>query len=262
MARGRWSRASSTVDKLDLNPYLSPEAAPASAVAAADPVPAPSSVAQSDRNDLSIDASPLKIADLDVDLQVGGIAYRKFQTGASTAGIRVKDGRFTADLTRMVLYRGSGRGSVTVDDNGTAPGIGLNMALAQVQIAPLAQAVIDNNRLTGTGNLNIAVTARGSSQRELINTLSGSGALSLANGQIEGVNLPALAESAAKIERDIIRTLDVSDTLNLLAHGQINKIGPLGARRERCQEPRRRPQRQQFRHPDGNLLNHQRRGAQ
>ncbi len=116
---------------------------------------------------------------------------------------------------------------MTVDDNSTAPGIGLNMALAQVQIAPLAQAVIDNNRLTGTGNLNIAVTARGSSQRELINTLSGSGALSLANGQIEGVNLPALAESAAKIERDIIRTLDVSDTLNLLAHGQINKIGPL-----------------------------------
>ena len=61
----------------------------------------------------------------------------------------------------------------------------------------------------------------------MINTLSGSGALSLANGQIEGVNLPALAESAAKIERDIVRTPDISDTLNLLAHGQINKIGPL-----------------------------------
>ncbi len=94
------------VDKLDLNPYLSPEAAPPERpVAAADPVPAPASVARSDRNDLSIDASPLKIADLDVDLQVGGIAYRKFQTGASTAGIRIKDGRFTADLTRMALYR-------------------------------------------------------------------------------------------------------------------------------------------------------------
>ena len=215
------------IDRLDPTPYLSPETTTARPVAPGGPAPAPTLAAQSDANDLAIDASPLELADIDVDLNIGSIAYRKFQIETSTAAIRVKDARFTADLSRMALYRGSGHGTVTVDGSGAAPSVGLNIALAQVQIDPLAQALIGDSRLTGTGNLDIAVTARGRSQRELINTLSGRAALSLANGQIKGVNLPALAASAAKIERDILRTLDITDTLNLLAHGQISKVGPL-----------------------------------
>lgn len=216
------------VNRIDLNPYLSPETASTNRPAAtSSPAPASLSVAQSDQNAVTVDASPLELADLDLDLNVGSIAYRRFEIGGSTVGIRVKDGRLTADLSRMALYHGTGHGKIVLDGNGAAPSVGLNVTLAQVQIEPLAQAVIENNRLTGTGDLDLAVTARGRSQRELINTLSGNAALSLANGQIEGVNLPALAASAAKIERDIIRTLDITDTLNLLAHGQINKIGPL-----------------------------------
>ena len=142
-------------------------------------------------------------------------------------GIHVKDGRLTADLSRMALYRGSGRGKVTVDGSGAVPSVGLDVTLAQVQIQPLALAAIGNNRLTGTGDLDIAVTARGNSRSEFINTLSGRGALNLANGQIQGVNLPALAESTAKIERDLIRSLNVTGALNLLAHGQITQVGPL-----------------------------------
>ncbi len=216
------------VNRIDLNPYLSPGTVSIDRPAAtSSPAPAPSSVAQNDQNVVTVDASPLELADLDLDLNVGSIAYRRLEIGASTVGIRVKDGRLTADLSRMALYRGTGHSKITLDSNGAAPSVGLNIALAEVQIDPLAQAVIENNRLTGAGSLDIAVTARGRSQRELINTLSGSAALSLANGQIKGVNLPALAASAAKIERDIIRTLDITDTLNLLAHGQITKVGPL-----------------------------------
>ena len=263
LARGLLVTGKLAVDRLDLTPYLSPETtSTARPVAPGDSAPAPSSAAQSDGNDLAIDASPLELADLDVDLNIGSIAYRKFQIETSTAAIRVKDDRLTADLSRMALYRGSGRGTVTVDGSGAAPSVGINIALAQVQIDPLAQALIGDSRLTGTGNLDIAVTARGRSQRELINTLSGRAALSLANGQIKGVNLPALAASAAKIERDIIRTLDI------YGHAQPSRPRPdqqgrsAGARRERSQEPRRRRQQQQFRHPDGNRHIHQWAGAQ
>ncbi len=176
---------------------------------------------------MSIDLSALKLADADMNLTVGAIVYRQFQIGASAGNIRVKDGRLSADLARMALYRGSGRGKVTVDGSGAVPSVGLDVALAQVQIQPLALAAIGNNRLTGTGDLDIAVTARGNSRSEFINTLSGRGALNLANGQIQGVNLPALAESTAKIERDLIRSLNVTGALNLLAHGQITQVGPL-----------------------------------
>jgi len=216
------------VDKLDLNPYLLRETAPTAQPAmAGGPVSAPSAAAQTGRSDMSIGVSPLKLADVDFDLEVGAIVYRQFQIGASAIGIRVKDGRLTAEPSRMALYRGNGRGTVTVDGSGAVPTVGLNLTLAQVQIAPLAQAATGSNQLTGTGNLDIAVTGRGTSERDFIRTLNGRGALSLANGQIEGVDLPALAQSTAKIERDFIRTLNVSDTLNLLARGQISKIAPL-----------------------------------
>lgn len=217
------------VDRLDLNPYLSPQTASTAPLGAraGGPAPASSAAAQNGRSDRSIDLSALKLANVDFDLKVGGIVYRQFQIGASAAGIHIKDGRLTADLSRMALYRGSGHGRVTVDGSGAVPAIGLDADLSQVQIQPLAQAAIGFDRLTGAGNLDIAVTARGNSQRDLIGTLSGRGAINLANGQIKGVNLPALAESTAKIERDLINSLNVTGALDLLAHGQINAIGPL-----------------------------------
>jgi AsmA protein len=217
------------VDRLDLNPYLAPQTASTTPLGApaGGPAPASSAAAQNGRSDTSIDLSALKLADVDFDLKVGGIVYRQFQIGASAVGIHVKDGRLTTDLSRMALYRGSGHGRVTVDGSGVVPNVGLDFALAQVQIQPLAQAAVGIDRLTGSGNLNIAVTARGGSRREWINSLSGRGAINLANGQIEGVNLPALAQSTAKIERDLISSLNVTGTLDLLARGQINQLGPL-----------------------------------
>ncbi len=217
------------VDRLDLNPYLSPQTASTTPLGApaGGPAPASSAAAQNGRSDMSLDFSALKLADVDCDLKAGGIVYRQFQIGASAVGIHIKDGRLTVDLSRMALYRGSGHGRVTVDGSGAVPAIGLDAALSQVQIQPLAQAAIGIDRLTGAGNLDIAVTARGNSQLELIGTLSGRGAINLANGQIKGVNLPALAESTAKIERDLINSLNVTGALNLLAHGQINAVGPL-----------------------------------
>jgi AsmA protein len=217
------------VDRLDLNPYLAPQTASTTPLGApaGGPAPESSAAAQNGSSDMSFDLSALRFADVDFDLKVGGIVYRQFQTGASAVGVHIKDGRLTADLIRMALYRGSGHGRVTVDGGGAVPTIGLDAALIQVQIQPLAQAAIGIDRLTGAGDLDIAVTARGNSRSELIGTLSGRGAINLANGQIKGVNLPALAESTAKIERDLINSLNVTGALNLLAHGQINAVGPL-----------------------------------
>jgi len=216
------------VDRIDINPYLMPATASATPPAAAGGLaPTPSAAVPNGRTGGAIDLSTLKLANIDFRLTVGGIVYHQFQIGPSAGNFRVKDGRLTAELSRMELYRGNGRGKVTVDGSGAVPSVGLDAALAQVQILPLAQATIGNGRLTGSGNLDIAVTARGGNWRDWINTLSGRGALHLANGRIEGVNLPALADSAARIGRDLISSLNVAGALNLLARGQINQVGPL-----------------------------------
>ncbi|HXP31123.1 MAG TPA: AsmA family protein [Stellaceae bacterium] len=187
------------VDKLDLNPYLPPESPQGARPAAAGgSAPASSAAAQSGWSDAPIDVSPLNLADVDLDLKVGGIVYRKYQIGASALGVHLKDGQLTGDLSQMALYQGTGHGKVTVDGSGAVPSVGINFNLAQVQIEPLAQAAMDSDRLTGTGTFDIAATGHGKSQRDIISTLNGKGAMNLANGQVKGVNLLALAENAAK----------------------------------------------------------------
>jgi AsmA protein len=216
------------IDKLDLDPYLPPALAPTAHQAAAPATrPAPLLATQAGLGNTPTGASPLKLADVDFDLDIGSITYERLQIGQSTLGLRVTDGRITADLRQLALYQGSGHGQVTVDRTSPVPSIGLDLALTGVAIEPLAQAMIGNNRFSGTGNFDIAVTARGGSSQDLIRTLSGRGRLSLVNGRINGVDLLRLAESAAKIWRDLIGTLDVAGALNLLAHGQIKGIDPL-----------------------------------
>ena len=216
------------IDKLDLAPYLPSASAPTAQPAAAPgPHPAPSPATQGGQGNALTGASPLELADVDFDLEIGSIAYERFQIGASTLGLHVRDGRISADLRRLALYQGSGHGRVTVDPTSSVPSIGLDLALMGVAIEPLAQAMVDSNRFSGTGNFDIAVSARGRSEQDLVRTLSGSGRLSLANGRIDGVDLLKLAKSAAKIWRDLIGTLDVAGALNLLAHGQIKGINPL-----------------------------------
>ena len=210
------------IDKLDLDTYLPSASAPtAQPVAAPGPHPAPSPATQGGQRNALTGASPLELADVDFDLEIGSIAYERFQIGASTLGLHVRDGRISADLRRLALYQGSGHGRVTVDPTSSVPSIGLDLALMGVAIEPLAQAMVDSNRFSGTGNFDIAVSARGRSEQDLVRSLYGSGRLSLANGRIDGVDLLKLAKSAAKIWRDLIGTLDVAGAPTARSRGSI-----------------------------------------
>lgn len=187
------------VDKLDLNPYLPPPSAASSASSSGGAASGGGGAAQSSAwSDAPIDVSPLKVADIDFSLKAGAIVYRKFEIGPSALTVRLKNGKLAADLSQMALYQGSGHGTVTLDGSGAVPAIALNFNLAKVEIGPLAEAATGSDRLSGTGAFDIAVTGRGKSQRAIIGSLNGKGDLDLANGQIKGVNLLAMAENAVK----------------------------------------------------------------
>jgi AsmA protein len=174
------------VDKLDVNPYLPPQA----------PSKAASS-GGSDWSDQPIDVSGLKSADADFTLSANSLLYRKIQVGKSAVGLHLKDGRLEADLTQLTLYQGTGKGKVVVDASAAVPGIRAEFNLASVQVEPLLKDAMDNDRLSGTGAIDLAVTGRGKSQREIISSLNGKGGLNLANGKIKGLNLVGMVNSAA-----------------------------------------------------------------
>jgi AsmA protein len=141
--------------------------------------------------------SGLKLADADFDLSANAIEYRKIAIGKSGLSLHLKNGRLEADLSQIELYQGKGSAKVVADDSGTVPAIAADIDLANVQIEPLFRDAAGFDRVTGTGSFNMAVTGHGNSQREIIGSLDGKGALDLVNGKIKGVNLVAMLKNVA-----------------------------------------------------------------
>lgn len=188
------------VDMLDVNPYLPPEGAPAKG---GDGKPATGgggaqpAKAQQGWSDDPIDASGLKAADLDFSLSCAGILVKKIKVGKSALRLVIKDGRLTADLTELALYQGAGKGRVALD--GSQPGVGLDASfqLKGLQAEPFLKDAADTDRLSGTGNFDVAVTGQGKTQRQIVSSLNGKGALTFLNGAIKGINLAAMARNVA-----------------------------------------------------------------
>jgi AsmA protein len=188
------------VDMLDVNPYLPPEGAPArggDGKAAAGGGGQHAKAQPQGWSDDPIDASGLKAADVDFGLTCAGIQVRKIKVGKSALKLVIKDGRMTADLTELALYQGAGKGRVALD--GSQPGIGLDASfqLKGLQAEPFLADAADTDRLSGTGNFDVAVAGQGKTQRQIVSSLNGKGALNFLNGAIKGINLAAMARNVA-----------------------------------------------------------------
>lgn len=191
------------LDTLDLNPYLPPEggaAAPAAKPAGpakSGSAAAPNATPKAGWSDDAIDASGLKAADVDFNLSCAAILIRKIKIGKSALTVALHDGRLVADLTDLALYQGAGKGRVALD--GSQPGVGLDAAfsLKGLQAEPFLTDAAVTERLSGTGTVDVAVTGRGQTQRQIVSALDGKGALAFTNGAIKGINLGAMVRNVA-----------------------------------------------------------------
>ncbi|WP_096701260.1 AsmA family protein [Magnetospirillum sp. 15-1] len=188
------------VDMLDVNPYLPPDGAPSKGgdgKAAAGAPQQGQAKAHQGWSDDPIDASGLKAADVDFSLTCAGILVKKIKVGKSALKLVIKDGKLAADLTELALYQGAGKGRVALD--GSMPGVGLDASfqLKGLQAEPFLNDAADTDRLSGTGNFDVAVTGQGKTQRQIVSSLNGKGALTFLNGAIKGINLAAMARNVA-----------------------------------------------------------------
>jgi AsmA protein len=185
-------KAALDVEMLDLNPYLPPEQSGGQTKPATSTAPtAPkgnSEAKPDDWSDEPIDFAGLRAADADLALGVGGIKVRKIEVGRSALKVALKGGRMTADLTELNLYDGKGSGQVVLDGSSSAAGLQSNFKLAGLQIAPLLTAAADLGMVTGKGAIDIDITSKGGTQRQLVSALNGKGGLKINDGTVKGID--------------------------------------------------------------------------
>ncbi len=191
------------LDVLDANKYLPPEAArgdaePESAGGgepAGDPGP-------QEWSDEPIDLAGLKAVNLDFELGVQRIRVRKIEIGESALRVAIKDGLLTADLRQLKLYEGIGRAELALDGRGASPSLRKSFTLTGVNAGALLTDAADFDRLEGSGDIEISLSAAGKSQKAMVQTLDGDGAIKFVDGAIRGINLAQMIRNVTSAFTD------------------------------------------------------------
>ncbi len=131
----------------------------------------------------------LGAADADLRLGIGGLRWRDIKTGAAIATVALKSKVLKVNLEDIVFYDGKGRAVVTLDANPQVPVFGLNLSADGVSGLSLLTDAIGFDRLSGKAKLQLAVGARGKSELEIVENLSGKADFAFTNGAVQGFNV-------------------------------------------------------------------------
>ncbi len=137
-----------------------------------------------------IDLSALKGFDANAKLAVGRLLFQQIKIDRTQLNVELKKAIMKTHLDEAQLYDGRGRGIVTVDANKAAAGVGLSMAVDGVSARPFLTDAAGIDRISGRGNLTIALSGRAGSERQLMETLGGTAKLNFLDGAIVGMNIP------------------------------------------------------------------------
>ena len=175
------------IDKLDLNRYL-----PQSTASSGESKPAEKTAGNEDQ---TIDLSALKALNAQGSIKVGWLKYGKTEAKNLNIGLKAQDGLASVDPMNVDVYQGTVRGAVKLDAR-AAPAIEIQQTLQNIAVGPLLVDTINNDMLSGTGNLNLNVAAQGNTVTALKKSLGGSVDLRMADGAIKGFDLAGTIRDA------------------------------------------------------------------
>ncbi|WP_018987269.1 AsmA family protein [Methylophilus methylotrophus] len=175
------------IDKLDLNRYL-----PAAEAKAAETKTAEKTANSPEQ---PIDLSALKALNAQGNIRIGWLKYGKTEAKNLNIGLKAQDGLASLDPLNLDVYQGTMRGSVKLDARAT-PAVAIQQNLQNIAVGPMLVDTINNDMLSGNGNLNLNVTAQGTTVTALKKSLGGSVDLRMADGAVKGFDLAGTIRDA------------------------------------------------------------------
>lgn len=146
----------------------------------------------------TIDVAALGAMDATLALTATSLDLGAAKTGTLRVLMTLDRGRAVFDLRELAIYGGSVTGEFVLNSrNGLS--VGGDLRFAGIALQPMLSGLAGYDRVTGTGDVALKFLGIGDSQAALMQGLSGSGTLSLTNGQVNGVDVPGM-----------LRTLDTS----------------------------------------------------
>jgi AsmA protein len=186
-----------------------------------------------------IDFSGLNSINGSFDLSADKILTGDLTIGRSALAMVFEGGVMTTTLKEMALYDGKGSGNIRIDGRKPASQVAARFAFSGLQILPFFSDAAGFDRVRGTGNLLLDIATGGRNQKEMMQNLSGSGNMTIANGAIVGVDIAGMIRDAlsfivqgwTKGERRDTDFSELSGSFTIaqgvLNNKDLNLIGPL-----------------------------------
>lgn len=180
-------------DTLDLDRYLPPPA-PAAAPAKRGPGVTTPELALAGAAQLPV--TLLRQIKLAGDLRLDALKVAGLNLSRASLTVAGKDGKIRLDPVSAEGYQGRYNGVATLDATGKVPQLTLNTSLAKVALEPLLSDLAGNRDLAGNINFEARLSASGAEPETLLNSLAGQATFAVQNGEMRGIDAPALIRSA------------------------------------------------------------------
>lgn len=145
-----------------------------------------------DWNRQLFDLSALSTTDLDVRLSAAKLIVGSSTLGRTALGANLRTGTLALSVAEAQVFGGIAKGSFGISSSDAAADIKAQFQLVDVDLQSSAKELFGITKLSGRGNLTVALNATGSSPFGLAQTLTGNAALIGHDGAIGGFNVEQL----------------------------------------------------------------------
>lgn len=183
------------VDAIDVDRYLPPPAEKPAAQA----TKAPAAKTTADPGDEPLPLEPLRTLNVKGQLNVGALAVSKIVTKDLVVSIDAKKGLLRLKPVSGKVSGGRFDSDITLDATSDVLKVAVKEKVADVQVAPILKAVIDNDPVSGAVKLNADIQSQGKTTNELKAGLQGVLDFQFADGALKGLNLADYARQAKAI---------------------------------------------------------------
>jgi AsmA protein len=145
-----------------------------------------------DWNRQLFDLNSLSTTDLDMRLSAARLTVGPSKLGRTALGANLRNGTLALSIGEAQIYGGIARGSFGIARSDAVADVKAQLQFTDVDLQACANELFGITRLSGRGNLNVALVASGSSPFGLAQSLDGTASLIGHDGAISGVDAEQL----------------------------------------------------------------------
>jgi AsmA protein len=147
---------------------------------------------QRDWNRQLFDLNSLSATDLDMRLSAAKVTVGKSKLGRTALGANLRGGALALSVGEAQMYGGIGKGSFNIARSEAVADIKAQFQFIDVDLLACTSELFGLTKLSGRGNLNVALEATGNSPFGLAQSLDGTASLTGHDGAVSGFNVEQL----------------------------------------------------------------------